>query len=91
MDKGSTNIIEVPLYENKSNRPGMGMRRHLTSPPLPIQSEVIMYIVIEWNGIYDNLNISCDMEGNPIMFISENEAEGWAKRNIAFFYKVVKI
>lgn len=48
------------------------------------------HVVIEYNGV-DYINLVLDKNGGTKIFKDEYDANKWAKKNIAFNYKIVRI
>ena len=48
------------------------------------------HVVIEYNGV-DYINLVLDDDGDTRIFKDEYDANKWAKKNIAFSYKIVRI
>lgn len=50
-----------------------------------------MFVIIEWNGIYQGIAFFLDEDGEVLKFRIAEDAYNFAEENCAFNYKVVEI
>jgi len=50
-----------------------------------------MFIIIEWNGSPETAAIILDERGFNKLFANEEEAYEWARRELAFEWKIVEV
>ena len=57
----------------------------------PNRREIDMFIIVEWNRTYQDINIMLDVDGNTEIFPSYEDAEHYATEQCAFYYKIVEL
>lgn len=50
-----------------------------------------MFLIIEWNGIYEGITFALDSRNEPRKLDNREQSEKWAEKYCAFKYNVVEI